>query len=125
MDDSQPEQPQGDILIVDDTLTNLQVLSNILTGQGYKVRGASNGPTALIIANEQPPDLILLDIRMPEMDGYQVCQQLKEKNQTRDIPVIFLSALDQVQQAGESSRYPGCAGANGPRGPSFQVAFQK
>jgi len=87
---------QGDILVVDDTLPNLRALSAMLTEQGYKVRGARDGPTALMIAEGKPPDLILLDIRMPGMDGYQVCRQLKGQAETRDIPVIFISALDEV-----------------------------
>ncbi len=76
--------------MVDDTLDNL------LKGQGYKVRPARNGSQALLAARSTPPDLILLDIKMPEMDGYEVCQQLKADTQTRDIPVIFLSALDEL-----------------------------
>ncbi len=87
---------KGDILIVDDTLANLRVLSNMLTEQGYKVRGVPNGPMALTVAGSALPDLILLDINMPEMDGYEVCQRLKEDEQTRDIPIIFISALDEV-----------------------------
>ena len=85
-----------DILIVDDKLENLRILSAILTEQGYKVRGAKNGQTALIMAHSQTPDMILLDIRMPGMDGFEVCKCLKADEQTQDIPVIFLSALDDV-----------------------------
>ncbi|MCP4599330.1 MAG: PAS domain S-box protein, partial [Proteobacteria bacterium] len=97
MDNFQPEQIKGKILIVDDTLPSLQVLSSLLTKQGYQVRGVSDGPTALMVAAEQAPDLILLDIKMPEMDGYQVCQHLKKDSQTRDIPIVFLSALDEAE----------------------------
>ncbi|MFC1975440.1 response regulator [Chloroflexota bacterium] len=96
MRDTQPDQLKGNILIVDDALPSLQVLSTMLTGQGYTVCGASNGPTALMIAGAEPPDLILLDIMMPEMDGYEVCQQLKSQAQTRDIPVIFISGMGEV-----------------------------
>ena len=87
---------KGNILIVDDTLENLQLLSNTLSNQGYKVRGAAKGQMAIRTARSSPPDLILLDIKMPEMDGYEVCERLKADEQTRDVPVIFISALDEV-----------------------------
>ncbi|WP_071515388.1 adenylate/guanylate cyclase domain-containing protein [Geitlerinema sp. PCC 9228] len=86
----------ANILIVDDTPTNLRLLSEILGKRGYKVRSVTNGSTALRAAKAKPPDLILLDINMPQMDGYEVCEKLKEDEQTQDIPVIFLSALDEV-----------------------------
>jgi diguanylate cyclase (GGDEF)-like protein len=86
----------GNILVVDDTPDNLRVLSASLSEKGYQVRCAKNGSMALITAAKEPPDLILLDIKMPDMDGYQVCQQLKANEKTRNIPVIFLSALDDV-----------------------------
>ncbi|VXD17042.1 Two-component response regulator [Planktothrix serta PCC 8927] len=85
-----------DILIVDDTPDNLHLLSRMLTRQGYNVRKALNGPMALTAAQTVAPDLILLDIMMPEMDGYQVCQHLKINPKTAEIPIIFLSALDDV-----------------------------
>ena len=84
------------ILVVDDITDNLRVLSNTLSEQGYKVRCAKNGTLALKVAKKIIPDLILLDIKMPDMTGYQVGQKLKADPQTRDIPVIFLSALDDV-----------------------------
>jgi signal transduction histidine kinase len=87
---------RGNILIVDDTLESLQVLANTLSEQGYKVRGAAKGKMALRTARSSPPDLILLDIKMPEMSGYEVCEQLKADEQTREIPVIFISALDEA-----------------------------
>ena len=96
MHNLQPDDPKSDILIVDDALPNLRVLASMLTEYGYEVRGAPNGPTALMMANAEPPDLILLDVRMPEMDGYQVCQQLKANEKTRDVPIIFISALDEL-----------------------------
>ena len=68
----------------------------LLTEQGYKVRGAPNGTLALNAARLAPPDLILLDINMPDLNGYEVCKQLKANTQTCDIPVIFISALDEV-----------------------------
>ena len=86
---------RGDVLIVDDTLSNLRLLSIILTSNGYHVMEAKDGASALAEARSHPPDMILLDIRMPGMDGYEVCQQLKADESTCDIPVIFVSALDE------------------------------
>lgn len=90
------EESKGLILIVDDTPHNLQILSTALTKQGYQVRGAANGSMALIGARNIMPDLILLDIKMPEMDGYTVCERLKSEAQTQEIPVVFISALDDA-----------------------------
>jgi two-component system NtrC family sensor kinase len=90
------EAEEGNILIVDDTPENLQVLSNTLSERGYKLRCVVTGQMALRAARSMPPDLILLDIRMPELNGYQVCEQLKADERLRDIPVIFLSAIDDV-----------------------------
>ncbi|MBW4483754.1 MAG: response regulator [Tildeniella torsiva UHER 1998/13D] len=84
------------LLIVDDSLENLRFLTKTLKGQGYGVRCARSGAMALIAVNATRPDLILLDIRMPEMDGYSVCQRLKADPSTQAIPVIFLSALDEA-----------------------------
>ena len=84
------------ILVVDDVVENLEILVNTLSKQGYQVRCAKNGSTALRGASKIAPDLILLDIRMPDLDGYQVCQRLKANEETRDIPIIFLSALDDA-----------------------------
>ena len=96
MNESQSSYPKSDIMIVDDTLPNLQILSNMLGEQGYEVRGTPDGHTALMAIRAQPPDLILLDIQMPDMNGYEVCQQLKADDLTCDIPVVFISALDDV-----------------------------
>jgi PAS domain S-box-containing protein len=87
---------KGNILIVDDVPENLRLLSTMLAQQGYKVRPVINGKIALTAAHAAPPELILLDIMMPEFNGYEVCQQLKASVATREIPVIFLSALDNV-----------------------------
>jgi len=87
---------QGTVLLVDDTLENLDVLDELLSDQGYEVRRALNGPMALRAVAADPPDLILLDIMMPEMDGYQVCEQIKKTEATWDIPIIFISALSDV-----------------------------
>ncbi|MBD2728097.1 response regulator [Nostoc sp. FACHB-892] len=88
--------PKADILVIDDTPENLNLLSAMLTEQGYKVRSVTKGSTGLRGANAVPPDLILLDVNMPEMNGYEVCQQLKASDRTREIPVIFISALGDV-----------------------------
>jgi PAS domain S-box-containing protein len=88
--------PKANILIIDDTPDNLTLLSAMLVAQGYKVRSVTKGTTGLRGAQAVPPDLILLDVNMPEMNGYEVCQRLKDDNRTRDIPVIFISALDDV-----------------------------
>lgn len=87
---------KANILVVDDTVANLRLLSKILSAHGYLVRLARDGELALTSARFNPPDLILLDITMPGMNGYQVCEQLKADAQMRDIPVIFISALNEV-----------------------------
>ncbi|XGV98710.1 MAG: response regulator [Leptolyngbya sp. BL-A-14] len=94
---SNPVAPlQESILIIDDSPDNLRALSIILTKRGYKVRCATSGAMALASVKNLPPDLILLDIRMPVLDGYEVCQQLKADSQTREIPIIFLSAANDL-----------------------------
>jgi PAS domain S-box-containing protein len=94
---SEPTPPsKGNILVVDDNPANLRLLVEILSQQGYKVRPALNGQLALISVEASAPDLILLDIMMPEIDGYEVCSRLKASSQTKDIPVIFISALNEA-----------------------------
>lgn len=88
--------PKGNILIVDDLPENLHFLTEILTKNGYIVRCVTNGSMAFRTVRHNPPDAILLDIKMPDMDGYQVCEALKSDENTSEIPIIFLSALDQV-----------------------------
>jgi signal transduction histidine kinase len=88
---------QDSILIVDDTPANLRLLAKILADANYIVRPARDGKSALASAQSAPPDLILLDVMMPEMDGYEVCQKLKIDEHTANIPVIFISALDDIQ----------------------------
>jgi signal transduction histidine kinase len=90
--------PIGDILLVDDRPDNLRLLLNILKDKGYKVRCVTNGAMALRVSLRHPPDLILLDIQMPEMNGYQVCEQLKATPETREIPVIFLSVIEETKE---------------------------
>ncbi|WP_445250445.1 response regulator [Microcoleus sp. OTE_8_concoct_300] len=96
MTTNKTEENKGNILIVDDTPENLQVLSATLLDRGYKVRGVINGKMAIRAARAGSPELILLDIKMPEMDGYEVCMELKADPKTSEIPVIFISALDEV-----------------------------
>ncbi|MBL1174586.1 diguanylate cyclase domain-containing protein [Pantanalinema sp. GBBB05] len=91
-----PDGTIGNILIVDDLPDNLQLLSRILTRQGYEVQAVGSGRAAIAAVQTQIPDLILLDICMPEMDGYEVCQQLKQNPSTQDVSVIFISALDEL-----------------------------
>jgi len=86
---------EADILVVDDTVENLRLVVNLLHEAGYKARAVPNGEMALQAVAKRPPDLILLDIRMPGMDGFQVCQTLRDKPEYRDIPIIFLSALSE------------------------------
>jgi two-component system, sensor histidine kinase and response regulator len=86
----------ADILIVDDTVANLNILNAMLSERGYRVRPAISGELALRAAQKSPPDLILMDIQMPEMNGFEVCRRLKDSPVTREIPVIFISALDAI-----------------------------
>jgi signal transduction histidine kinase len=83
------------ILVVDDTPANLQVLAGMLKDRGYKVRPVPSGKLALLAARYNPPDLILLDIHMPEMNGYEVCEHLKADDNLKGIPIIFISALTE------------------------------
>jgi eukaryotic-like serine/threonine-protein kinase len=89
-------EQKGDILVVDDNPVNLDLLSNMLMDRNYRVRVATNGRRAVAAARSRSPDLVMLDINMPEMDGYEVCRQLKGDKETRDVPVIFISALDEA-----------------------------
>ena len=85
----------ANILVVDDVSANLQVLSGMLKDRGYKVRPVPSGELALLAARKDPPDLILLDINMPDMNGYEVCRHLKADETLKSIPVIFISALNE------------------------------
>jgi len=96
MNDILISSSKADILVVDDTPDNIRFLSIMLLKHGYNVRKALNGQMALTAVKTVLPDLILLDISMPRMDGYEVCKLLKEDPQTHSIPVIFISALDDV-----------------------------
>ncbi|MBW4544836.1 MAG: response regulator [Symplocastrum torsivum CPER-KK1] len=89
-------EAKANILVVDDTLANVRLLVELLTNQGYTVRPARDGLQALSTAQSVPLDLILLDINMPQMDGYEVCTKLKADERTYNIPIIFISALNDV-----------------------------
>jgi signal transduction histidine kinase len=91
------QSAHGNILIVDDKPANLKVLASMLTRHGYQVRPAINGQIALTAVQQALPDLILLDISMPNMDGYEVCQRLKADENTQDIPIIFISARSETE----------------------------
>lgn len=97
MQNKTTESSKGNVLVVDDAPANLRLLSSMLIEQGYRVRSVISGPMALTASRAAPPDLILLDINMPEMSGYEVCKHLKADERTRDIPIIFISALDETQ----------------------------
>jgi DNA-binding NtrC family response regulator len=84
------------VLIVDDSTANLDLLGQVLEEQGYHVSAAPGGEVALRVATASPPDLILLDVMMPGLDGYETCRRLKASPQTRDVPVLFLSARDET-----------------------------
>ncbi|MCT7965387.1 PAS domain S-box protein [Laspinema sp. D1] len=84
---------KGEVLVVDDTVANLKLLVDLLSGHGYKVRAAPNGLLALQAVEVNIPDLILLDIMMPDLNGYEVCKRLKSQEESRHIPIIFISAL--------------------------------
>jgi signal transduction histidine kinase/DNA-binding response OmpR family regulator len=96
MTNSPHSQLNSYILIVDDIPANVQLLSNLLVRSGYLVKSVTSGASALEVARKYPPDLILMDIMMPEISGYEVCQKLKANEQTKNIPIIFLSALDDT-----------------------------
>lgn len=89
---------KGKILVVDDTPASLKLLTELLQTEGYEVRSAINGELAFHAASNNPPELILLDICMPGMDGFEVCRRLKAQAKTRDVPIIFVSALTETNQ---------------------------
>ena len=95
------------ILLVDDNTTNLQILHQTLDGRGYRLLIAKNGESALAITHEVKPSLILLDIMMPGVDGYDICQQLKSDPEFADTPIIFLTGKDRSDDMGRSFRSGG------------------
>ncbi|WP_414623206.1 PAS domain S-box protein [Calothrix sp. CCY 0018] len=94
--DSRRQVGEENILIVDDNLENLKILSTTLSEEGYTVQSVTSGSMAFTVVQLTPPDLILLDIKMPDIDGYEICKLLKESKHSGDIPIIFLSALHNV-----------------------------
>ncbi len=96
LETAKAQELKFDILIVDDTPQNLKVLADFLRNQGYKARPVSSGKLALRAAETSPPDLVLLDINMPEMNGYEVCEAFKAHPKLKDIPIIFISALSET-----------------------------
>ena len=90
------EKNENKILIVDDVALNIQVVANILKPEGYQINFAQSGKKAIELAENDQFDLILLDIMMPEMDGYQVCEIIKQMEQYKNIPIIFLTAKTEI-----------------------------
>lgn len=88
----------SDILVVDDNIVNLKVLCKVLESNGFKARSAHDGTSALAAVEKEKPDLILLDVQMPDIDGFEVCRRLKDDPETDDIPVIFITASDEVEK---------------------------
>ena len=97
----------ANILVVDDTPANLQVLAAMLKERGYTVRPVTSGKQALRAAEAEPPDLVLLDIKMPEMNGYEVCAALKANPRLAEIPILFVSALDETENKTRAFRAGG------------------
>lgn len=97
MDHKVQRTDESQILVVDDTPANLKLITGILASHGYRVRAASSGRLALKTVAVELPDLILLDVKMPDMDGYEVCRRLKSEERSRMIPVIFISALTDTE----------------------------
>jgi two-component system sensor histidine kinase/response regulator len=98
---------QNDIMIVDDTPANLKLLEDMLLQEGYQIRSFPRGRLAVTAAMKHPPDLILLDVMMPEMNGYETCERLKSAPGLQDIPVIFLSALNETEHKVKAFRSGG------------------
>ena len=86
----------ADILVVDDTPSNLDLLMAMFQARGYRVRVATGGQRALLVARHAPPDLVMLDVRMPDLDGYEVCRRLKADPATQAVPIIFISGYADV-----------------------------
>ena len=95
--DNANQPPQGDILVVEDNTSHLKLILEILTNAGYRVRPASDGELALRSVAAKLPDLILLDVNLPDMNGVEVCRRLKADPETKDLPVIFISAEGETE----------------------------
>ena len=98
---------RGNVLVVDDTPANLTLLTQMLGEHGYRVRPVPSGSLALKAAASDPPDIILLDISMPDMDGFEVCRRMKEDARLRDIPILFISALTETEEKVKAFRRGG------------------
>ena len=96
MDQAMLNEVKGRLLVVDDDLNSRQTLDALLSREGYETGCAPDGATALMLAEADPPELILLDVRLPDLDGFEVCRRLKRSEKTDRIPVIFLSGLDDL-----------------------------
>ncbi len=88
---------ENDILIVDDEIPSFRLLTELLEKKGYQIRPAEKAQTAIDAALAKPPSLILLDVRMTDMDGFELCRRLKQDKRTQHVPIIFVSALDDVE----------------------------
>jgi len=88
---------EGNVLVVDDDRNAVDILDRLLTKEGFVVQCANGGREALTLADAHPIDVILLDVMMPDMDGFQVCQALKQNERTREIPIILLTAKDDME----------------------------
>ena len=106
-DQNTRDKSQPEIVIVDDSLDSLQLLNEILQEQGYSVRPVSSALLALETVAAKIPDLVLLDVKMPDMDGYEVCRRLKSDKRSREIPVIFISALGETTEKVEGFKVGG------------------
>jgi putative two-component system response regulator len=106
-DDEANPTTAGDVMVVDDNPANLKLMEEMLRPCGYQIRSFPRGRMALASAAQRPPDLFLLDINMPEMSGYEACEQLKSDEQLAQIPVIFLSALNTLEDRLRSFHYGG------------------
>ena len=95
MSDLNTSANKGINLLVDDTPSDVRQLSDFLTGRGFDVRFASSGRAAIQAAGDDPPDMVLLDVMMPELDGYEVCERLKANKDLKSIPVLFIGVLDE------------------------------
>jgi PAS domain S-box-containing protein len=120
----QTETP-GDILVVDDKLENLRIIEVLLKKQGYKVRCIPDPKTALEVATNKPPDIMLLDVLMPDMSGYEVCRALKARPETREFPIIFLTALTEMENLVEGFQAGGVDFLSKPVRPEEVLAHVK
>jgi FixJ family two-component response regulator len=100
--------PTADIIVVDDTIEDLKLIATILEGRGFQTRLFSEGSIALRSAHMKPPAMFLLDVFMPDLDGYTLCKQIKQSEQTQDIPVMFISAGDEAKYRAKGFQSGGC-----------------